>query len=317
MASRRTQRTLATVLSVLGHAALVVLLTAGLPQFSRERASIADGNPIETAMVDPNVLLAEMARLEEAEAEELRLQQEEIQRRRDEAAAEQKRLEEIERQREEAERQAELERQQRVREQEEADRAAAAEQLRLEREAEAERVRIAELEAERVRQEALAAAEEEERLRREAEAAEQRRIEEERIAAERAAEEERRRAEAALQRQRDAIAAQVAEQVAAEEADRLARESGALDQWIRAIENRVTARWNQPPNVSSDLDCVLEVTQQPDGTVTAVAVVSCNTNDANIIRSLENAVMSASPLPRRPEGVAYARVIQIRFNPTE
>ena len=86
MASRRTQRSTATVLSVLGHAALVALLTYGVPVGSPERAAISNGDTINTVMISSEAVLAEQARIEAAEIEELRLQEEVIQEAREEAA---------------------------------------------------------------------------------------------------------------------------------------------------------------------------------------------------------------------------------------
>jgi hypothetical protein len=62
---------------------------------------------------------------------------------------------------------------------------------------------------------------------------------------------------------------------------------------------------------------VLDVTQLPNGEVIEVKIDRCNTNDQTIIRSVENAVLNASPLPRPPSGVPFERVIIITFRPDE
>jgi colicin import membrane protein len=172
-------------------------------------------------------------------------------------------------------------------EREAAEQAAELERQRVEVEAAAERERLLILEREREEAERLA---EQERLERE-------RLEAERIAAEQAAEEERRRQEEERRRQ---------------EEERLAAE-----RWARAISDRVALYWIRPPNVSSELECVLIVTQLPNGDVVNVTVDQCNTNDGNIIRSIENAVLNASPLPQPPRGVAFERVVRITFRPDD
>lgn len=203
---------------------------------------------------------------------------------------------EIRREREEAQR---IEREERQRqEQAEAD---AREKIRLEAERRAEEERLARLEEERRQQEAEQA--------RQREAERQAQLEREREEA------ERRRREEELARQQQAAAAEVAASLAAEREAEAARNSGALDQWIAAIANKVQARWIEPPNVPADLECLVAVTQLPTGEVTAVSVRSCSTNAENIIRSVENAVHSASPLPRPSVPSLYQRNIVIRFVP--
>jgi colicin import membrane protein len=177
------------------------------------------------------------------------------------------------------------------------------------------------LEAERRAEDERQARLEEERKQREAAEAEQKRVQEEQerqaqLAREReAAERQRREAEEA--RRRAAMAAEVAAAAAAEQADRNAASSGLREQWAGAIGRKVEQRWQRPPNATINLVCLLVVTQLPTGEVIGVVVDECNTTDANIIRSLENAVQNASPLPQRPAGVAFERVIRIRFKPTE
>jgi colicin import membrane protein len=209
----------------------------------------------------------------------------------------------------EAARQAEIERQQRV----ERDRQEQIEQQRRELEA-AERAKI-QLEAERRAEEERLAQLEEERIQREAEEARQREAERQAQLEREREEAERRRREEELARQQQAAAAEIAAALAAEREAEAARNSGALEQWMAAISNKVQARWIEPPNVPADLECLVAVTQLPTGEVTAVSVRTCSTNAENIIRSVENAVHSASPLPRPSVQSLYQRNIVIRFTP--
>lgn len=292
MAARRLQRQYAFVLSVLGHAAIVVALTFSIPLANRNRPVGSDVEPIETYMIDQAALDAEIARLEAEDAAERLRQDQEAERIREQQRAEQRELERIEREALEAERAAEQRR------------------IQLEQEAEAEKLRI----AERVERE------EAERLERERQAERERQLEEQRRQEQLAREREeaaRRQREAEELARRQAVEADIQRSIAAEQAARVARESGARDQWALAIGRRVEQYWNRPPSVDPNLECVLVVTQLPDGSVTQVTVERCTTTDQTIIRSVENAVLNASPLPQRPSGVPFERQIRITFRPAE
>ncbi len=173
-------------------------------------------------------------------------------------------------------------------------------QLQAEQRAEAERQ--AQLEEDRRRQ----AAEEARRV----EAEQQAQLERER------AEAERRRAAEAAARLQEQVAAEIAAGIAAERQAQEAVNSGARAQWAAMIGNRVEQNWQRPPNATAGLECLLIVEQVITGDVRSVSVSECNVSDANIIRSLENAVRAASPLPARPAGVEFERIVRIRFNPT-
>ena len=289
MASRRAQHHYGFVLSILGHAAIVVALTFSIPVSGPRATTGPVVIPIETVMINEAAIDAEIARLD---AEELRREQAEEDRRR-QIQEEQEELVRIQRQREEEEERLEADR---VRLQ-------AEEQLARQREAEEQQRQ----EEERLRQE--------ERLSQE-ELAKQR-AEAERVAVEQAAEAERRRQQAETAARLAEVEAEVARSIAAEQADRQARSAGLRDQWARAISSRVELYWNKPPNAGAGLECVLEVTQLPNGEVVNATIDECSTDDQTIIRSIENAVLNASPLPEPPRGVAFERVVRITFRPTE
>ena len=82
------------------------------------------------------------------------------------------------------------------------------------------------------------------------------------------------------------------------------------------IEDKIERYWNRPPSAVVGLDCLLEVNQIPGGDVVSVSVGQCN-GDATVIRSLENAVLQASPLPEPPVASLFERVINVRFKPDE
>jgi colicin import membrane protein len=294
MATRKTQRRYAFVMSVLGHAAVVVALTFSLP-LSPRQAAAPSVVPIEAVMIDMAAVEAERAKIEEAE----RIAREEAER--------------IDRQRRE-------EREAREREQEQAriaaerEAAAEADRIRRQREAEdqAEAERVARIEAEQREAERLA---EQEQQRREAEAAEAKRREEERLAAERAAEEQRRREEQARIRQQQ-IEADIAASIADEVAARAAEDAGLKELWARQIENKIQRNWSRPLSAKAGLECVLAVRQLPSGDVVSVSIQSCNGDDV-VQRSIVAAVEKASPLPPPPVPELFTRDISVTFKPDE
>lgn len=325
MASRRVERSFAFVLSIFVHAAIVIALTVSVP-IGVSRQMQPNTVVIDTVMIDETAVIAEMARIDADE-------QAEIQQREDEARQAREAAERLQRQQEDQQRQIQEEQDRLARLQREADEA----ELQAEQQAERDRIRLqqeaderaAQVERERVAAEERAAEEariEQERIAAEERAAEEARLEAEREEAarlerERVAAEERAREEARIEAERQAriaaIEAETQQAIEAEQRARAARDSGLRDQWARAISDKVQRNWNRPPNVQVGLECVLIVTQLPNGDVTDVTIERCTANDPTIIRSLENAVRNASPLPRPPSAVPFERVVIITFRPDE
>ncbi len=168
-------------------------------------------------------------------------------------------------------------------------------------------------EAERVRQEQQRLEEErrlaEERRRQEEERRrqeeERRRQEEER----RVAEERRRQEEQRLQRELDAELEREAERLAA-------ARSGALAQYLALLTNRIEQNWIRPPNARPGINCRVHVTQIPSGEVINAQVTSCN-GDESVVRSIEAAVLRASPLPLPTPQSLFERNLIIDFVPEE
>jgi colicin import membrane protein len=195
----------------------------------------------------------------------------------------------------------------------------AAEKARREREAkrlaeerrqreETERVEQARQEQLRVQREDAAKAQRE----REAQVQREREAEEQRVAEQRRREEEaRRQAEARKQAQ---LEAELAAALAAEDEARRAEEAGLLDQYLRAIHDQIQRKWNPPLSARPGLECVINVTQIPNGVVTAVSFGRCNGDDA-VKRSIEAAVQAASPLPRPPVPSLFNRSLEVTFKP--
>jgi colicin import membrane protein len=194
---------------------------------------------------------------------------------------------------------------------EERQRREAAEQQRLAEQREQQRV----ADAQRARDEA--ARKEEERVAAE-KAAQQRRDEQAKAEREAQAKREREEADkrAAEQRRRQAAEAELAAQVALEAEQNAARQAGLEDQYIRMIESRIKQEWNRPLSARPGIDCVVTVVQVPTGDVISARVASCNGDEA-VRRSIERAVMDASPLPKPPHPSLFQRNLNVTFRPEE
>ncbi|RMF96589.1 MAG: hypothetical protein D6727_07840 [Gammaproteobacteria bacterium] len=208
----------------------------------------------------------------------------------------------------EAVRQREAE-QRRRRETEERRRAEEARRQReaLEQQRRAEEQRRLAAERQRLEQQRRAAAEAERRARaqRQREAEQRRRREAE----------ERRRAAEARQRQAEREA-ELQAQLAAEQAREDAIRGGLLAQWIEVIRQKVQRNWIKPPSAGPGLECELRVRQIPGGDVVGVEIGRCN-GDAAVVRSIENAVYRAAPLPPPPDPALFERNIVLIFRPEE
>jgi colicin import membrane protein len=171
---------------------------------------------------------------------------------------------------------------------------AAAEQRRAE---EAERKRAAETEAKRKA---------EETQRKQAEAAEAKRKAEEKALAEREAKVRAER-EADLQRR---LAAEEEEGAAA------AARAGVMDEYRLMLVQAIERNWIRPPSARAGLECTLNVTQAPGGSVVDVKLGACN-GDQAVRESITTAVYKSSPLPAPRDPRAFERRLEIVFRPTE
>jgi colicin import membrane protein len=106
------------------------------------------------------------------------------------------------------------------------------------------------------------------------------------------------------------------QQMAEEEGRMQARNSGMLNQYVALIEQHVIRHWNKPPSARAGIACEVKVTQAPGGTVLSVRVAKCN-GDQAVVRSIEDAVNRASPLPAPPDPRLFERVLLIIFKPNE
>ena len=209
---------------------------------------------------------------------------------REEAARqERQRQQQVDRQRREADEQ------QRLADQREQQRVASEQRTREEAQRK-EQERVAAEKVEQQRREQQAKTEREAQARREKEEADKR-------AREQAEARRRQQAESELQAQ-----------LAAEAEANAARAAGLLDQYMLMIQSHVKRFWDRPLSARQGVECVVNVVQLPTGDVVSAKVAQCNGDEA-VRRSIENAVLKASPLPRPPSQAVFSRTFTLTFAP--
>jgi hypothetical protein len=95
-----------------------------------------------------------------------------------------------------------------------------------------------------------------------------------------------------------------------------ARAAELRDQYTRMIENHVKRYWQRPLSARPGIECQATITQLPTGDVVSAKVEQCDGDDA-VRRSIENAIMKASPLPRPPSQAVFSRNLALNFRPDE
>jgi len=109
---------------------------------------------------------------------------------------------------------------------------------------------------------------------------------------------------------------QLQEKLAAEqkaiEAERARQVQGEVDRYIDIIKQHVQRRWIEPPNVSEGLSCKVQVRLMPGGGVLSVRI-SASSGDPIFDRSVETAVMKASPLPLPKDPTLFDRFRDLEF----
>lgn len=183
--------------------------------------------------------------------------------------------------------------------------------------AEEERRQRAEETARRKAEErAQARAEEEARRKAEEEAARvarEKELEERRRQEELKRQEDIRRQREANERERQRLEDEQRRQaMEAEEAATAARNSPEMSAYVAAIQSKIQRNWIRPATAPDDLACSVRVSQLPSGQVTRAQVISCNGNDA-VVRSVEAAVMKASPLPLPANPLLFSRDMRLNF----
>ena len=125
-----------------------------------------------------------------------------------------------------------------------------------------------------------------------------------------AADEIRRKKEAERHALREAIASEEAEL----EKERVALLEAGREEYIRQIKDKIERNWLRPPSTGQRLKCVVRVWQIPGGEVVMVEIQTSSGNDT-FDRSVEEAVLRASPLPVPKDPSLFNRQIVMTFEP--
>jgi len=285
----------AVTYAVLMHVGLLLLLVISL-DWTPKAIKPGTHKPIQAELVDSSKLQAVE---EKKQAEQQRLAEEQRQREQEQ----QRKVEQAAQQKAEAERKLKAE--------QAAKQKAEAEQVAKQK-AEAERKRKAETEA---KQKAAAEAKRKAEAEAKQKAAAEAKRKAEQAAKEKAAKEkaakEKAAAEAARQREAEqALQAQLAEEQAQ------ARAESALSGYIPQIQQKIQRNWLRPGGSAGGLSCLIRVKLIPGGEVVDARVVR-SSGDPLFDRSVETAVLKASPLPLPPDAAMfkYFREIDFNFNP--
>lgn len=262
--------------------------------------------PVQATVVSEAEIQKQMEAIQQKELAEQRKQeeaQEKLEELLKQKEAEEQRLAEIkERQEQEQKKAEELARQKEQEQQELAKLKEQEEEQRKREEAEAERKRQEEAEERKRQQEAEA-----ERKRQE-EAERKRKEEEQRKAAE-----EQRQKELAEKRAREEELQRQLEQ------ERVARRvDSALDQYIPIIRQKVGRNWNRPAGLRDSIEASVNVRLSQAGEVLSARIIKSSGNPV-FDRSVENAVLKASPLPiPQEQGVnEQFRNMTLNFKPQD
>jgi colicin import membrane protein len=285
----------AVIYAVLMHLVLLLLLVFSL-DWTPKAIKPGTNKPIQAQLVDMSKLKAieekKQAEQQRIKEEKRKLEQQKLRK------AEAERNKKVEQERKaEAERNKKVEQERKV----EAERKKKAEQEKK-RKVEAERNKKAEQEKKR-KAEAEREKKAEQEKKRKSEAERKKKAEQEK---KRKAEAERKKkaeAEAARRKEAEqALQAQLAEEQA----------QHALSQYIPHIQAKIQRNWLRPPGSSAGLSCLILVKLIPGGEVVDAKVVR-SSGDPLFDRSVETAVLKASPLPLPQDAAMFKHFREIQF----
>ena len=123
-------------------------------------------------------------------------------------------------------------------------------------------------------------------------------------------------ARARAEKRRAQSQADLARQMAEEEALAAVAGSPAAAEYRDIIAQKVRRNWNQPPSARTGDSCEVRVQQIPGGEVTSAVASNC-TGDAAFARSVEAAVLRASPLPLPSDPRLFDRNLLFTFKPEQ
>ena len=284
----------AVAYAVLMHVVLLLLLVFSL-DWTPKSIKPGSNKPIQAELVDASKLQAieEKKQAERRKVEEEKRQAEQALKEKAEAERKQQ-LQQEQQQKAEAERKKKAEQDARAR-------------------TEAERKKKADLAAKQKAEEKRKA---EQATKQKAEAERKRKAEE--AEKKKAAAEKQRKAEQAAKQK---AAAEAAQQRAAEQAlqaqlaeeQAQARAESALSQYIPYIQEKIQRNWLRPAGTPAGLSCLILVKLIPGGEVVAAKVVRSSGNPL-FDRSVETAVLKASPLPLPDDATMFKYFREINFN---
>jgi colicin import membrane protein len=122
--------------------------------------------------------------------------------------------------------------------------------------------------------------------------------------------EKKRKAEAEAKAKAEAEA-EMRRQIAAEQEE--ARARSALSEYIPYIQDKVQRNWLKPAGSAAGLSCLIKVRLIPGGDVVSATVVR-SSGDPLFDRSVETAVLKASPLPLPTDATLFNHFREINFN---
>ncbi|GIK33959.1 MAG: hypothetical protein AMXMBFR45_18610 [Gammaproteobacteria bacterium] len=123
-------------------------------------------------------------------------------------------------------------------------------------------------------------------------------------------------ARAKAEKRRAQSQADLARQMAEEESLAAIAGSPAAAEYRDLIAQKVRRNWNQPPSARAGDSCEVRVQQIPGGEVTSAVASNC-TGDAAFARSVEAAVLRASPLPLPSDPRLFDRNLLFTFKPEQ
>ena len=88
----------------------------------------------------------------------------------------------------------------------------------------------------------------------------------------------------------------------------------SLEEYIGAVESSVARNWRRPTGVPPGLKCTVSLVQATNGQVLHVEIAQSSGNIA-FDRSVEQAVLAASPLPLPKQPAVFDRELVILFKP--
>lgn len=124
------------------------------------------------------------------------------------------------------------------------------------------------------------------------------------------------RARAQAERRRAQSQADLARQMAEEEALTAVAGSPAAAQYRDLIAQKVRRNWNEPASARPGDSCDVRVQQIPGGEVVSAVAFNC-TGDGAFARSVEAAVLRSSPLPLPADPRLFDRNLLFTFKPEQ